>query len=68
MTELNTDGLPYAEHITIGMCKEPRCGKLHLILFDANDKPMAIASIDDPLEHIELIRHWAYIAATRRPV
>jgi hypothetical protein len=69
MPELDSDDIPiHAAHITIGMCKEPACGKLHIILFDKNGKPLAAGSIDNTEEFIKEVQSWAYIAATRRPL
>lgn len=66
MPKLNTDGIPQAEHMAIGMCEDPQCGKLHLIMFDKHEKPLAVGAISDPTQFINTIQDWAYIAATRR--
>lgn len=64
---LDTDGLPYAQRVTVAMCVDDKCGKLHVILFDEKDKPMAVGVIESVEEHLEEVKRWAYIAATRRP-
>lgn len=66
MPKLDTAGVPQAAHITVGMCEDPKCGKLHLIMFDKNEKPMVIGSLDEPAQLIQQLQDWAYIAATRR--
>lgn len=67
MAQLDTDGIPYAHEVKIGMCHDPKCGKLHVILFDEDETPIAVGVIADVEEHLEAVKTWAYIAATRRP-
>ena len=68
MPQLSADEVPlYAEEIVIGMCTDPKCRKLHIIMFDENQKPLCGGRIKDEVEFIKQLQHWAYIAATRRP-
>lgn len=67
MPTLDTEGLPYADYVTVGMCTDEKCGQLHVILFK-NEKPIAVGVIDDVKSHLDAIQKWAYIAATRRSV
>lgn len=67
MPQLNADDIPlHAEDIAIGMCTDPNCGKLHILMFDENQKPLCAGRIEDEAEFIKHLQHWAYIAATRR--
>lgn len=67
MPRLSADEIPvHASEITVGMCADPKCGRLHIIMFDENQKPICAGRIEDEVEFIKHLQHWAYIAATRR--
>ena len=66
MPILDTKDVPYGEEIAIGMCAEPACSKVHIILFDETGKPIATAAIGDVKGFTEAMRDMAYVAATRR--
>lgn len=66
MPQLDTNDVPHAPYLAVGMCTDPKCSKVHLIMFDENEKPVAFTGITDVPKLIEDLHRWAYIAATRR--
>lgn len=67
MPMLDADDVPiHASEIAIGMCADLKCGKLHIIMFDEDRKPLCVGRIENEVEFIKALQDWAYIAATRR--
>jgi hypothetical protein len=55
-----------AHAITIGICGNPECSLPHIILYDANDEPFAVAVIGNAADLIGKLQDVAYVAATNK--